>query len=423
MATVYDVIARIPGSQYPDEWIIRGNHHDAWVYGADDPSSAMASLMEEARSFGELLKTGWKPKRTIIICSWDGEEEGLLGSTEWAEAHAGELRRKAVAYINTDAVGRGYLRAEGSHSLETLVNEVARGVQDPEKNISLWKRSQLKRIADSPTDRKELRSRPDLRISALGSGSDYTAFIDHLGIPSLNLAFSGEGDGGVYHSIYDDFYWYTHFADTDFVYGRALAQTAGTIVMRLANADLLPYSFTNLADTVTRYTDEIEKLWRDKRDEIEERNRQIEEGVFTATADPKKTSVPPKTETVPPYLNFAPLRNGVQALAKAAEGYEAALRKASLGARMAEVNQTLLGAERALTSSDGLPGRPWYQHLLYAPGFYTGYGVKTIPGVREAIEQKKWEEAEREIVRAGRAFEHAAALIDKARQQIESESP
>jgi N-acetylated-alpha-linked acidic dipeptidase len=420
MATLYDVIARIPGSQYPDEWIIRGNHHDAWVYGADDPSSAMASVMEEARAMAELLKTGWKPKRTIIICSWDGEEEGLLGSTEWAEAHAAELRRKTVAYINTDAVGRGYLRAEGSHSLETLVNEVARDIQDPEKNISLWKRSQLKRIADSPSDRKELRSRPDLRISALGSGSDYTAFIDHLGIASLNLGFSGEGGGGVYHSIYDDFYWYTHFADTDFVYGRALAQTAGTIVMRLANADVLPYGFTNLADTVTRYTDEIEKLWRDKRDEIEERNRQIQEGVFTATADPKEPSVPPMTEAVPPYLNFAPLRNGVQALAKAADGYEAALRKASLGARMAEVNQTLLGSERALTSLDGLPGRPWYRHLLYAPGFYTGYGVKTIPGVREAVEQKKWAEAEQEIGRAGHALEQAAALIDTARQQIES---
>ncbi len=420
MATVYNVIARIPGSEHPDEWIIRGNHHDAWVYGADDPSSAMASMMEEARAMAELLKMGWKPKRTIIICSWDGEEQGLLGSTEWAEAHAEELRRKAVAYINTDAVGRGYLRAEGSHSLETLVNEVARGIQDPEKNISLWKRSQLKRIADSPSERKELRSRPDLRISALGSGSDYTAFIDHLGIASLNLGFSGEGGGGVYHSIYDDFYWYTHFADTDFVYGRALAQTAGTIVMRLANADVLPYSFTSLADTVTRYTDEIEKLWRDKRDEIEERNRQIQEGVFTAIADPKKTSVPPKTEAVPPYLNFAPLRNGVQALTKAADGYEAALRKASLGARMAEVNQTLLGSERALTSLDGLPGRSWYRHLVYAPGFYTGYGVKTIPGVREAVEQKKWAEAEREILRAGRAFEQAAALIDTARQQIES---
>ncbi len=425
MATVYNVIARIPGSEHPDEWIIRGNHHDAWVYGTDDPSSAMASMMEEARAMGELLKMGWKPKRTIIICSWDGEEQGLLGSTEWAEAHAVELRRKAVAYINTDAVGRGYLRAEGSHSLETLVNEVARGIQDPEKNISLWKRSQLKRIADSPSDRKELRSRPDLRISALGSGSDYTAFIDHLGIPSLNLAFGGEGGGGVYHSIYDDFYWYTRFADTDFVYGRALAQTAGTIVMRLANADVLPFSFTNLADTVTRYADEIEKLWRDKRDEIEERNRQIQEGVFTATADPKKTSVPPKTEAVPPYLNFAPLRNGVQALTKAADGYEAALRKASLGARMAEVNQTLLGSERALTSPDGLPGRPWYRHLLYAPGFYTGYGVKTIPGVREAVEQKKWAEAEIEIVRAGRAFEQAAALIERraSRSRAQSRTP
>jgi N-acetylated-alpha-linked acidic dipeptidase len=419
MKTVYDVIARIAGSQYPDEWVIRGNHHDAWVYGAEDPSSAMASVLEEARAFGELLKAGWKPKRTILICSWDGEEEGLLGSTEWAEAHADELRQKAVAYINSDAVGRGYWSASGSHSLETFINEVARAIQDPEKNISIWKRSQLKRIADQPTDRKELRSRSDLRIGALGSGSDYTAFIDHLGIASLNLGFGGEDDGGIYHSIYDDFYWYTHFSDTSFVYGRALAQTAGTAVMRLADADLLPYGFTNLANTVTRYADEIEKLWQEKRDEIEERNRQIEEGVFTATADPKKTLVPPQTEAVPPYLNFAPLRNGLQALAKAGESYETALRKAPLTGSLAEVDRTLIGTERALTSPDGLPGRPWFQHLIYAPGFYTGYGVKTIPGVREAIEQKKWEEAGREVVRAGRALEQAAERIDAARKLLE----
>ncbi len=419
MKTVYDVIARIPGAQYPDEWVIRGNHHDAWVYGSNDPSSAMASVLEEARGFGELLKAGWKPKRTIIICSWDGEEQGLLGSTEWAEAHADELRQKAVAYINSDAVGRGYWDAGGSHSLETFINEVARPIQDPEKNISIWKRSQLKRIADQPADRKELRSRPDLRIDALGSGSDYTAFLDHLGIASLNLGFGGEDDGGVYHSIYDNFYWYTHFSDTDFVYGRALAQTAGTAVMRLASADLLPYGFTNLADTVTRYADEIEKLWRDKRDEFEERNKQIEEGVFTATADPRKTLVPPPAEVLPLYLNFAPLRNGLQALAKAGESYEAALRKAPLSGSLAEVDRTLIKTERALTSPDGLPGRPWFQHLIYAPGVYTGYGVKTIPGVREAIEQKKWEEADREIVRAGRALEQAAGLIDAARKLLE----
>ena len=233
------------------------------------------------------------------------------------------------------------------------------------------------------------------------------------------MGFGGEDEGGIYHSIYDDFYWYTHFSDTDFVYGRALAQTAGTAVMRLAGADLLPYGFTNLADTVKRYADEIEKLWQEKRDEIEERNKQIEEGVFTATADPKKTLVPPQVEAVPPYLNFAPLRNGLQALAKAGESYETALRKAPLRGSLAEVDRALIGTERALTSPDGLPGRPWFQHLIYAPGFYTGYGVKTIPGVREAIEQKKWEEATREVARAGRALEQAAEQIDTARKLLE----
>ena len=244
---LYDVVARIPGASYPDEWIIRGNHHDGWVNGAEDPISGLVALLEEARGLGTLLRQGWKPKRTIILCAWDGEEPGLLGSTEWAEAHADELERKAAVYVNSDSNGRGYLEVEGSHTLERFMNGVARDIEDPEAKVSVWKRMQAHRIAhplsSSPQDRQEPRSRADLRIGALGSGSDYTAFLDHLGIASMNLGFAGEHDGGVYHSIYDDFYWYTHFSDTEFVYGRALAQTAGTAVMRLADAELLPFDF------------------------------------------------------------------------------------------------------------------------------------------------------------------------------------
>ena len=292
---LYDVIVKIPGSTNPDEWIVRGNHHDAWVNGAEDPVSGTVVLMEEARGLATLLKQGWKPKRTIIYCVWDGEEPGLLGSTEWGEAHADELRQHAVAYINSDGNGRGYLTMGGSHTLEAFINGVARDIQDPEKKITVWKRDQLKAIADAktPEDRKEIRDRADLRIDALGSGSDWTVFLDHLGIASLDLSYGDEDGGGIYHSIYDDFYWYTHFSDTDFSYGRALSQTAGTAVMRLADADLLPYNFTGLADTIHRYLDELQKLWQTKQDEAIERNKEIEEGVFTATADPKKTSVPP----------------------------------------------------------------------------------------------------------------------------------
>src|SRR3989441_298407 len=335
---IYDVIARIPGSTEPDEWVIRGNHHDAWVNGAEDPTSGQVALMEEARALGELLKQGWKPRRTILYCAWDGEEEGLLGSTEWVEAHADELGRHAAVYINSDSNGRGYFSAAGSHTLEKFINEVARDIEDPEKKISVWKRLQLKSISDAqdagahrdsavvPTQLPEassqldeLRQRPDLRIGALGSGSDYTPFLQHLGIASLNVSYGGEDGGGIYHSIYDDFYWYTHFSDTSFVYGRALAETAGSAMMRLADAEVLPYDFSDFSDTLRKYVDELKKLLEGKRKEVVERNQDIEAGVFNATTDPEKPLVPPPVEGVPPYLNFAPLENGAAAVARAAE--------------------------------------------------------------------------------------------------------
>jgi N-acetylated-alpha-linked acidic dipeptidase len=425
---VYDVIVKIPGSTSSDEWIVRGNHHDAWVNGAEDPVSGTVVLMEEARAFATLLKQGWKPQRTIIYCVWDGEEPGLLGSTEWGEAHADELRQHAVAYINSDGNGRGYLSMGGSHTLEAFINGVARDIQDPEKKIPVWKRDQLKAIADAktPEDRKEIRDRADLRIDALGSGSDWTVFLDHLGISTLDLSYGDEDGGGIYHSIYDDFYWYTHFSDTDFAYGRALSQTAGTAVMRLADADLLPYNFTGLADTIHRYLDELQKLSQTKRDETIERNLEIKDGLFTAIADPKKASVPPPVEEVPPYLNFAPLQNASDALTHSAERYQKALEKVSQNGELAvspsqlqALNQKLMQSERRLTSPEGLPGRPWFQHLIYAPGAYTGYGVKTIPGVREAIEQKQWKEVDPEIVRAAAAIQDEVRLIDSAAQELE----
>src|SRR3989449_810079 len=246
-------------------------------------------LLEEARAYGQLLKQGWKPRRTIIYAAWDGEEPALLGSTEWVEAHADELAAKAVAYLNSDTNNRGYLDVGGSHSLEAFINDVARDIEDPETKLSAWKRAQLRAIAGaSSTDlRQEARQRADLRIDALGSGSDFTPFLQHVGVATLNLGFGGEGGGGIYHSIYDDFKWYTTFDDTAFVYGRALAQTVGTAVMRLADAEVLPYQFTAFAETVGRYVKEVEKLLQEKQDTVRERNRQLDEGVFAATADPQ----------------------------------------------------------------------------------------------------------------------------------------
>jgi N-acetylated-alpha-linked acidic dipeptidase len=422
--TIYDVIAKIPGSTYPDEWVMRGNHHDAWVNGASDPISGMAPELEEARAFGELLKAGWRPKRTIVYAAWDGEEPMLLGSTEWVEKHEEDLK-KAVVYINSDGNGRGFLNASGSHTLEHFVNTVATDIQDPETGLSVWKRLQARRIENgSAAARAEARSRPDLRIGALGSGSDYSPFLQHAGAPTLSLSYGGEDQAGVYHSVYDDFYHYTHFEDTDFVYGRALAQTMGTAVIRLADADLLPYEFTNLADTVSRYTTELQTLLRQRQTAITEENREIDDGVFQAVRDPRKTLVVPAKQEVPPAINFAPLENASAALTRAADRYHKAAEAArpALGndpAALKAINDRLIQSERALTDPDGLPGRPWYRHLLYAPGMLTGYGVKTMPGAREGIEQGRYQEAEHEVARIAAALDREVALIDAASADLE----
>jgi N-acetylated-alpha-linked acidic dipeptidase len=424
---VNDVIAKIPGTSAADEWIIRGNHHDAWVNGAEDPISGQVALLEEARAFGELLKQGWKPRRTIIYCAWDGEEPMLLGSTEWAETHADELRQHAAVYLNSDGNGRGFLAMGGSHSLEQFINGVARGLEDPESKLTVWQRRQLSDIANAKTseERKELRDRADLRIDALGSGTDYTAFLDHLGIATLDMSYQGEDNQGIYHSIYDDFYWYTHFSDTDFVYGKALSQTVGTAVIRLADAPVLPFDFTDQADTIEKYTKELERLLTDKQNEIRERNLELEQGVFKATLDPRHPTVAPPHEDVPPFINFAPMQNAVQVLAHAAERYRKALSAAQPklvradNSSLQDLNKTLIETERALTDSNGLPRRPWYKHLLYAPGVYTGYSVKTVPGVREGIEQKRYSEAEQEVTRVAKVIENEAAIVDGAAAQLE----
>ena len=429
--TLYDVIAKIPGSTVPDEWVIRGNHHDAWVNGADDPISGMSAELEEARSLGELVKQGWKPRRTIVYCAWDGEEPGLLGSTEWVETHVAELKQKAVMYLNSDSTGRGYMFMEGSHGLEHFINGVAGEVTDPEKSGTVLERTRKLEIARGRgNDRAEVRNRPDLRIGALGDGSDYTPFLDFAGVPALDLGFGGEDRGSQYHSIYDDFYWYTHFADTNFVYGRALAQVAGSAVMRMADAELLPYNFANTADTVGTYVDEVKKLLKSEQDEIAEKNKEIDEGVFEATSDPKNPMAAPKREEMPPFLNFAPLENGETKLTESAREYQKAVKaaEASGGAALDassidSVNQLLIQTERAFFSDAGLPGRNWFKHQIYAPGAYTGYGVKTLPAVREAIEQRKWAVADASTITVGKVLEDESAAIKAATEKLRSLIP
>ena len=428
---VYDVIATIRGSTEPDEWIVRGNHHDAWVNGAEDPIAGQVAMMEEARGLGALLAQGWHPRRTIIYAAWDGEEPMLLGSTEWVEEHAEELRQKAVAYINTDTNDRGYLFAGGTPSLAPFISDVAKDVEDPETHLSVWKRRKLADILQARSDeaRTEARSSDVLRVGPLGSGSDYSGFVDHIGIASLNIGFGGESEsGGVYHSVYDDYYWYTHFGDTSFVYGRALSQIGGTAVMRLADADVLPYDFVTLASTVQREVADLQHVLTTERAATAEQNREIQEGVFAATSDPWHPTSAPPVAPVPPYLGFAPLQNGADSLTHAsvryAKAFNALAADTSYGAgATAGVNALLLQAARRLTDKRGLPGRPWYTFELEAPGFYTGYGAKTMPAVREAIEQRKFPLAQEQIAVVGAVLDAEAALVDSAARMLGTRTP
>jgi len=424
---VNDVIATLRGSEVPEEWVIRGNHYDAWVNGADDPISGMVTVLEEARMLGELHKQGWNPKRTIVYCAWDGEEPGLLGSTEWVETHLAELEKRAVAYINSDSNGRGYFNAGGTHDLEHFINDVAREIQDPEKRISVQERARLRRIAraSNAEERNEIRKSRDLKINALGDGSDYTAFQDHAGISSLNIGYGGENDADAYHSIYDDFYWYTHFVDTDFSYGRALAQTGGTAILRLADAEVIPFEYKAQAETIGKYVQDLQKLLKEKQDESTERNLQLEEGVFTATADPRKTYVPPPVKPVPPFLNFAPLENGVVSLKRSAERYQAALAKwqaqaTDLPSQTAgTLNTDLIEVQRTFLNERGLPERPWFKNQVYAPGAYSGYSARPIAAVREYMDQEKWNEAGDQVPMVGQVLENVARAIAKAADDLE----
>jgi N-acetylated-alpha-linked acidic dipeptidase len=427
LAPARDVIAVLRGAEKPDQWVIRGNHHDAWVNGATDPGSGLVALLAEARAVARLAKDGSRPRRTIVYAAWDAEEPGLLGSTEWVEDHAEELRAKAVVYVNTDGNGRGFLQAGGSHALERLVDEVAKDVRDPQRGSSVGERKRARVLTEGkPEEKKEAREHPGLRLAALGSGSDYTPFLQHLGVASLDLGFGGEDGGGSYHSIYDSIDHYTRFGDPGFAYGAVLAQTAGRVVLRLANAETLPFDFSSLADTVDRYVKEVVKLSDDLRTETEDANRLLQDGMLTLAADPKEPFVAPSPKPAVPVLNLAPLQNAVARLQKSSRAYHEALERRAgsplAPAAAARFEAAVLASERVLTDPQGLPDRPWYRHLVYAPGFYTGYGVKTLPGVREAIEGRSFTRAEQEAVRVAARLDALAAEIDRATEALKEGS-
>jgi N-acetylated-alpha-linked acidic dipeptidase len=426
---IYDVIATLHGAKDESQWVLRGNHHDAWVNGADDPIAGQAAMLEEARVLGELHKRGWTPSRSIVYCAWDGEEPGLLGSVEWVETHLDELQKHAVAYLNSDTNERGFMLPGGTQDLENFISGVARSVVDPETQMTVYERSHLYSIsqAKNAEERAEVRKRNDLEVTALGDGSDFTAFQDYAGISTLSVEFGDEDDGTQYHSIYDDFYWYTHFVDTDFAYGRALSQTAGSAIMRLADAQLIPVDYAPQAEAVAKYEAELEKLLKDKQDEFKELDAELQEGMFKAVLDPHRPTIAPSPETIPPFVNFAPMKNAIALLKKSAERYTRALvAYAAAGSpelpaeARATLNADLLHVSRLFLNQKGLPDRPWFKNQIYAPGAYTGYGAKPIAAVREYMDEKRWREAEGQVPQVAQVIENVAAGIDQAAQDFEA---
>jgi len=413
----YDVIATIKGSQFPDEWVMRGNHHDAWVNGANDPISGQAALLEEAQAIGQLVKTGWQPKRTLVYCAWDAEEPGLIGSTEWVEDHATELQQKVVVYINSDSNGRGFLGVEGSHALETLMTEISKEVEDPQTKVSVFERAKASHTlaATSAKDKKEALGKTTITVGAMGSGSDYSAFIQHLGIPALDLGFGGESDGGEYHSIYDSYDDYRRFKDPTFEYGVALSKTAGRAALRMADADGLPFDFRILYKTINGYVRELMSKTDQMRETTATENEVIKANTYVLANDPQEKLKAPATKAEVPYIDFSPLQNALAELEKSANGLSDMWNILVMNhADNAAMNKALYQAEQQLLSPQGLPRRSWYKHTLYAPGFYTGYGVKTIPGVREAIEQRNWKEVKEQIEIVSNAILHLSAYLQKA---------
>jgi len=422
---LYNVIAKMPGSELPDEWVIAGNHHDGWVNGAEDPISGMVAELEEARAIGELVKKGFRPRRTIIFCAWDGEEPSLLGSTEWVEDHQEELKQKVVAYINTDGNGRGFVGAGGSHILEPFFNEIIEQVIDPETGVSVRERKYAQTVVTADkAGREKIAGDKNMKLEALGAGSDWGGFLQYLGITSINIWFGGESQGDQYHSIYDSYDHFTKFMDPGFQYGITLSKTTGRTMLRLANADVLPFDFNSFYKTVADYVTEIKKLLDDARAETEQENKMIKDKLYDLAKDPTKSIQSPKPKDEVPFINFSSLENALVQLKKKAEEFQQQYNNGTglPAEKQKELNEILYKAERSLINDKGLPRRSWYKHQIYAPGFYTGYGVKTLPGIREAIEQRNWKEAQDNIEIVSKTMDAYIAEIEKAKAIIQKKA-
>jgi N-acetylated-alpha-linked acidic dipeptidase len=378
--TIWDVIGKIKGTEYPDNWVVVGNHRDAWVYGAVDPNSGTAAMLESVHGFGALIKTGWKPKRTIVVASWDAEEEGLIGSTEWTEEHAKALEH-AAAYFNVDvAVAGSQFSAEAVPSLKEFIREVAKQVPSPKGGTvySQWKLASAGEVRDSNTGHIPHANAPsdDVAVGDLGSGSDFTPFLQHVGVPSTDIG--SHGSYGVYHSVFDNYAWFTQNADPTFVYLQEMARILGLEALHMADADVLPYDYVTYGKEIASYLDAAKRK--------------------------------PSAKT----LDFAPAEAAATRFTRAAEAVHS--RQLSPGANPAQLNQlnqSLRDTEADFISDTGLPNRSWYKHTIYAPGEYTGYAAVVIPGVNEALDAKN-------PVAAGQQLDVLTQAINRAAQTLEA---
>ena len=382
--TIWDVVARIEGNQERDRWVVMGNHRDAWVFGAVDPNSGSSAMLEVARGFGDLLKQGWTPKRTIILCSWDAEEYGLIGSTEWAEENADDLREKAVAYLNVDvAVSGGNFGASSVPSLWKAIRDVTRDVKDPKTGKTIYQQWQEK--AREGRSINEPANGGEARIGALGSGSDYTPFLQHLGVPSTDMGFGG--DYGVYHSSYDSFYWMDHFGDPGFVYHVAAAQIWGTLALRLADADALPFDYTDYATQIREFFAEALRLAKQKN--------------LDTSFDDRSMN--------------AALEDFAKECSRVEKNRQEAVTTKANSAKLKLINDALIGVEREFIDERGLRGRPWYKHEIYAPGIYTGYAAQPLTDFRQAIDDRNSANTKESLERIVEAIKRATKALQLAR--------